>query len=50
MYANFYKGNRLLFSVKVNSEKQAESLYEIEYPNADDYTVTDEPLSKKILN
>jgi hypothetical protein len=52
MYANFYNGERLLFSVKVNSEKQAESLFENEYyynTNINDYTITNEPLSQKIL-
>lgn len=52
MYANFYNDFKVLFSVEVNSEKQAESLFEKENnnnPYINDYTVTDKPLSKKIL-
>ncbi|HRZ18688.1 MAG TPA: hypothetical protein P5136_01410 [Methanofastidiosum sp.] len=53
MYANFYTKNDVcLFSVEVNGEKQAEDLADKLYASdkrIEDWTITEEPISKKIL-
>ena len=53
MYINFYdKNDKCLYSVKVNSEKQAEKLADIEYQldyEIEDWTLTGQPMSEEIL-
>jgi hypothetical protein len=51
MFANFYNDNDCLFSVEVNSEKQAEDLADKLYTTNEkinDWTLTDKPMSKTI--
>jgi len=51
MFANFYNDNICLFSVEVNSEKQAEDLADKLYTtdkSINDWTLTDKPMSNTI--
>ena len=53
-YANFYQGDKCLFSVLCNGISEAENLADKEYSygdkRVDDWTYTETPMSKKVLN